>query len=531
MYSAVDRSKTDDAFTIVTENPYGDNYKNTWDASLGFNWNNVPFTDGVFNNPSNKNVFTKYTTIDTYAKSGTPDNITTLQPEDDAATAKNANWRMPTLDEFKTLAANCVLIWTDNYNSTGNAGYIVYKAKNDADKGKANMNGTWKMWDAADSKYIANTGSEPTGYSTSDIHIFLPAAGIGYENRINNPNIGGVYWSGTLGSTNDTAYALTVMKGGISLSEGQRQYGYSIRPVMNFSGITPVKQTDGTYQFEMPGYAVTVTAEFEAVKTLPYSFDFETDMEAEGWTNIDADGEGHDWITGTNKYKDDEGKEWGVGGSRCAISQSYDNDVGAFDADNWLFSPAITIPAGGAVVSWYEQSQDPDYPDFYEVYVSETNTSTDTSKMTEIFSGYAEISWTQRSVELEAAEYAGKTVYIAFRHRCYDQYFLEIDDFAAEAVAPAHTHNPVKVNGQAATESASGFKDYYACDCGALFEDENGTTPIENLDAWKTKGGNGYIRHLAPEIYTLTFNVNGGSAISRVSGTYGRISTLISTFL
>lgn len=205
-------------------------------------------------------------------------------------------------------------------------------------------------------------------------------------------------------------------------------------------GIEIKANENGTYTFTMPGYAVTVTAVFEEVKTLPYSFDFETDMVAEGWTNIDADDDGHDWITGTNKYKDDEGKEWGVGGSRCAISQSYDNDVGAFNADNWLFSPAITIPAGGAIVSWYEQSQDASYPDFYEVYVSETNTSTDTSKMTKIFSGYAEISWTQRSVELEAAEYAGKTVYIAFRHLCYDQYFLEIDNFAAEAVAPAHTH-------------------------------------------------------------------------------------------
>jgi len=37
-------------------------------------------------------------------------------------------------------------------------------------------------------------------------------------------------------------------------------------------------------------------------KTLPYSFDFETDMVAAGWTNIDADGDGQDWITATNIY-------------------------------------------------------------------------------------------------------------------------------------------------------------------------------------------------------------------------------------
>ena len=233
MYSAVDYSKTDGAFTIVTENPYGSNYKNTWDASLGFDFNNVPFADGVFNSTSNKNVFTKYTTIDTYAKSGTPDNITTLQPEDDAATAKNANWRTPTYDEFVALSNNCVLVWVSDYNSTGNAGYIVYKAKNEADKGKANMNGTWKMWDAANSKYITNTGSEPTGYSTSDIHIFLPAAGDGNKTKLENRNGLGSYCSSNLNtSRNDYVGTVIFNKSSFNIIyNNSRSYGFSIRPV------------------------------------------------------------------------------------------------------------------------------------------------------------------------------------------------------------------------------------------------------------------------------------------------------------
>ena len=225
--------------------------------------------------------------------------------------------------------------------------------------------------------------------------------------------------------------------------------GYQLKKLTVLSAIsiappiTPAQDaSDKTkYTFKMPSYPVRVTAEFEAVggtgKTLPYSFDFESDFIAAGWTNIDANGDGQDWITATNIY----GAEgWGVEGSRCAISQSYDSNLGAFNADNWLFSPAITIPEGGATVSWYEQSQDVSYPDFYEVYVSETNTSTDTSKMTKIFSGIAANPWNQRSVELEAAECAGKTVYIAFRHKEYDEFYLEIDNFAAEAVAPVHTH-------------------------------------------------------------------------------------------
>ena len=187
----------------------------------------------------------------------------------------------------------------------------------------------------------------------------------------------------------------------------------------------------------MPMTAFATGTEEVGGKTLPYSFDFETDMTAEGWTTIDADGDEYDWRTDTDALWDEK---LGIDEGHCAISRSYVNNVGPRNADNWLFSPAITIPADGAIVSWYEQSQDASYPDFYEVYVSETNTSTDTSKMTKIFSGTAANPWNQRSVELEAAEYAGKTVYIAFRHRCYDCYILEIDDFAVGAEAPAHTH-------------------------------------------------------------------------------------------
>ncbi len=64
--------------------------------------------------------------------------------------------------------------------------------------------------------------------------------------------------------------------------------------------------------------------------------------------------------------------------------------------------------------------------------------------------------------------------------------------------APPHTHNLVKVDGQAATEEAAGFKDYYECKdsegaCHKYFEDTNGTTPIADLAAWKAQDGNGYI--------------------------------------
>ncbi len=59
-----------------------------------------------------------------------------------------------------------------------------------------------------------------------------------------------------------------------------------------------------------------------------------------------------------------------------------------------------------------------------------------------------------------------------------------------------HTHSLTKVNGQEPTETISGWKDYFECSCGALYEDADGVTSIDNLETWKAEGGNGYISTL-----------------------------------
>ena len=173
-----------------------------------------------------------------------------------------------------------------------------------------------------------------------------------------------------------------------------------------------------------------------------YSFDFESDLIAAGWSQIDADKDTNTWVTGTEKHRD---SKLGFNGSCCAISESYDNFQGIFSADNWLFTPALTIPASGAKVSWYEQSQDGDFPDSYTVYVGETITTslydaaTNPSGMKVLCAEHkAAHPWTQISAELSGAEYGGKTVYIAFRHKDEDNFYLEIDNF--ESTAAPHIH-------------------------------------------------------------------------------------------
>ena len=162
-----------------------------------------------------------------------------LKPEFDAATAVNSSWRTQTSEEFIALAANCVWIWCDGnkekYNNTTVKGYIVYKAKNDADKGKANMNGTWKKWDLSQSKYVTDGASEATGYTTSDPHIFFPAAGYSQSTSLTSAGSVCRYWSSsrTPDSPNSAFYLYCNSSNVFPQFSNYRNCGASVRPVTN----------------------------------------------------------------------------------------------------------------------------------------------------------------------------------------------------------------------------------------------------------------------------------------------------------
>ncbi len=66
---------------------------------------------------------------------------------------------------------------------------------------------------------------------------------------------------------------------------------------------------------------------------------------------------------------------------------------------------------------------------------------------------------------------------------------------------PVHVHELAKVDGQAASQSAAGWKDHYECRdsadaCHMCFEDADGAVPIDDLEAWKAEGGSGYLPKL-----------------------------------
>ena len=167
------------------------------------------------NDEDSLQTLTKYNTSSTY---GTPDDLTILQAADDAATANwGDDWRMPTLAEWQELCNNCYIVWTSNYNSTNVAGFIIYKAKADGDKGQLVYSG----------------GTPSASYSITDTHIFLPAAGYRYGSSLYDGGTSSVYWSSSLDeSYSNGGHYFYFSSGSFDpWYGGYRCCGQSVRPV------------------------------------------------------------------------------------------------------------------------------------------------------------------------------------------------------------------------------------------------------------------------------------------------------------
>lgn len=198
---------------VGADNPwnYGDYY--AWGETTpktDYSWETYKYCNGTDSS------LTKYNNDADY---GTVDNKNVLEPTDDAATAVlGAEYSMPTFADWKELADECYWVWTSNYNNHGVSGYMVYRAKSDADKG-ANVN---------------EGDTQSVSYSLSDAHIFLPATGL-LGDRLIGDGFSGSYWSASL----YTSYPNSARLLGFSHlnSEGPiahtcgRCYGLSVRPV------------------------------------------------------------------------------------------------------------------------------------------------------------------------------------------------------------------------------------------------------------------------------------------------------------
>jgi len=192
---------------------YGDYY--AWGETTtksDYSWSTYSLCNG-----SNTS-FTKYCNNTSYGKDGYTDALTTLEVTDDAATAVlGSDYSMPTNADWSELSSLCYWVWTSDYNGQGVAGYIVYKAKQDSDKGT-------KVY----------SGSTPSAsYSLSDAHMFLPAAGFRYNTYLYGAGSRGYYWSASLSELYPD-FARNCLFYGSSVNADYydyRYYGQSVRPV------------------------------------------------------------------------------------------------------------------------------------------------------------------------------------------------------------------------------------------------------------------------------------------------------------
>lgn len=151
---------------------------------------------------------------------------------------------------------------------------------------------------------------------------------------------------------------------------------------------------------------------------------FETSPSSEGWTFVDSDGDGHNWI-----WQEEYGTSThctAYEGEGLIYSESYYKAGStALTPDNWAITPAVTLPTGYASVTLYAKGQDANYPaEHFAIYVG---TSADISGMTKVSEEFV-ATGEYVKYEVDLTDYVGQTVYIAIRHyNVSDQFYLNID--------------------------------------------------------------------------------------------------------
>ncbi|MBR3799412.1 MAG: choice-of-anchor J domain-containing protein [Bacteroidales bacterium] len=164
----------------------------------------------------------------------------------------------------------------------------------------------------------------------------------------------------------------------------------------------------------------TFTTTCDAITSFPYTEGFESGFPP-CWTTIDNDGDGYNWNVNAGGIH-----------SPHAGSSVVESSSNAIEVDNWLVTQAIAVPAEGEYIAeWWAASQDPGWLDTYSVYVSTGNTVSAFTATSPKLSHTPDAEYEKRSISL--ADYAGQTIYIAFRHNDDDKFYLKIDDFSVYA--------------------------------------------------------------------------------------------------
>ena len=239
------------------------------------------------------------------------------------------------------------------------------------------------------------------------------------------------------------------------------------------------------FSVAMPATVNAATDEAaDAVELVLWDFEGGTDS-IEGWTFIDADGDGFNRGYHSNEGLT-EGRYSTYSGDGIIISASYDNDTGlALTPDNWAVSPAFSLKnTSEATLSVWAAGQDYTYCE--EVFALYAGTSPDPADMVKIGGDFTTSSDYINYTGDLSGFIGDDTVYVAIRHyNVTDMFYLDVDDVAIMAVelpdscAPGThvlTYYP-EVTEATCTEDAHSA--YYKCDvCGRYFLDQEGLDEV-----------------------------------------------------
>jgi len=140
-----------------------------------------------------------------------------------------------------------------------------------------------------------------------------------------------------------------------------------------------------------------------------------------GWTMIDHDGDGHNWMRRSLQPHS---------GEFAAISLSFINPNIELTPNNWLITPAIPLPSDAEKIdlSFFIATQDIRHPaETYSVAISVNRPVVDDFDIIHTRTLDAtHVEWFEEKLDLTS--YAGNTVYIAFVHRtAVSQFIFKLD--------------------------------------------------------------------------------------------------------
>lgn len=178
-------------------------------------------------------------------------------------------------------------------------------------------------------------------------------------------------------------------------------------------------ETEALYNTDANGYSQAVyrpVKRSQPVTEFPYSQGFENGLD--GWTVIDANIDGIAWMIQPNSTALPAHS-----GERFAVSFSR-QDKGV-QADEYLVSPEIVLPAGQTVtLSWWFRVNPKHPEDKYAVMLWGNDTGRTT--LIDITPTAKQGDWTQQTLDISA--YTGQSVWLAFYHHGSNNDHIALDD-------------------------------------------------------------------------------------------------------